>query len=106
MDALLLLIPKARAHAHAGQGDFDLARDWRISRKDPGAPKDWIWTGVQMLHPRILVDPPAAAFSTNVFWDRAIAAGRAFGVVHSGEWWDVGTPQAIPQVEAALGYEA
>lgn len=102
MDALLLLVPKQRAFGHSGHGDFDLASDGRISRVDPKAPKDWIWTGVQMLHPRLLVDPPAEAFSTNILWDRAIAERRAFGVVHLGDWWDVGTPQAIPLVEAAL----
>jgi N-acetyl-alpha-D-muramate 1-phosphate uridylyltransferase len=104
MDALLLLVPRVRAHGHTGQGDFDLASDGRISREDPTAVKDWVWTGVQMLHPRLLIAPPAEAFSTNILWDRAIAAGRAFGVVHHGDWWDVGTPQAIPLVEKALGY--
>jgi N-acetyl-alpha-D-muramate 1-phosphate uridylyltransferase len=105
MDALLLLVPRVRAQGHAGRGDFDLAADGRISREDPMVEKDWVWTGVQMLHPRLLVDPPSEAFSTNILWDRAIAAGRAFGVVHYGDWFDVGTPQAIPLVEAALGFE-
>lgn len=104
MDALLLLVNRARAQGHAGQGDFDLARDWRISRADPLAEKDWVWTGVQMLHPRLLDDPPGAAFSTNIFWNRAIALRRAFGIVHHGDWFDVGTPQAIPLVEAALAH--
>ena len=30
-----------------------------------------------------------------LFWERAIAAGRASGVVHQGLWFDVGTPAAI-----------
>ena len=51
---------------------------------------------------RKLRDAPEGPFSTNLFWDRAIAAGRAFGVVHQGLWFDVGTPQAIPVVEADL----
>ncbi len=102
MDVLMLLVPRARAQGHAGHGDFNLARDWRISRDDPAAAKDWVWTGVQLLHPRILVDPPADVFSTNIFWDRAIANGRAFGIVHHGDWFDVGTPAAIPLAEAGL----
>jgi N-acetyl-alpha-D-muramate 1-phosphate uridylyltransferase len=102
MDALLLLAPHQRAQCHAGRGDFDMAADGRISRMDAAAAKQWVWTGVQMLHPRLLIDPPADVFSTNIFWDRAIAAGRAFGAVHHGAWIDVGTPEAIPVAEAAL----
>ena len=41
-------------------------------------------------------------FSTNLMWDRAIAAGRAFGAVHVGEWFDVGTPEAIGATETRL----
>jgi len=37
-----------------------------------------------------------------VFWERAIFAGRAYGLVHQGLWFDVGTPEAIPKTEAAL----
>lgn len=102
MDVLMLLVARDRAQGHAGHGDFDLADDGRISRKDPAAAKNWVWTGVQLLHPRLLVDPPGDVFSTNIFWNRAIAAGRAFGIVHDGDWFDVGTPAAIPLAEAGL----
>jgi N-acetyl-alpha-D-muramate 1-phosphate uridylyltransferase len=103
MDALLLLVARDHAHCHAGQGDFELSDAGRISREDRAAAKPWVWTGVQMLHPRLLVDPPSTVFSTNILWDRAIAAERAYGVVLNGDWYDVGTPAAIPVVEAALG---
>ena len=35
-------------------------------------------------------------------WERAIAAGRAYGLVHQGLWFDVGSPQAIPVTETLL----
>jgi MurNAc alpha-1-phosphate uridylyltransferase len=57
-----------------------------------------------MLSTALIADPPSAAFSTNVFWNRAIAAGRCFGVVHQGLWFDVGTPAAIPRTEALLAH--
>ena len=34
--------------------------------------------------------------------DRAIAAGRCFGLEHQGRWFDVGYPEAIALTEAAL----
>jgi N-acetyl-alpha-D-muramate 1-phosphate uridylyltransferase len=104
MDALMLLIPLARAHNHEGRGDFHMDGWGRLTRRKPGRVAPYVWTGIQILSPRVLVDPPADAFSTNVFWDRAIAAGRCFGMVHQGIWFDVGTPAAIPVTEAALAH--
>ena len=102
MDALLLLAPLSRAHCYRGRGDFDLAADGRIARRATDSNDALVWTGIQMLSKRLIVDGPTAKFSTNVFWDRAIAAGRAFGLEHDGEWFDVGTPEAIPETERLL----
>ena len=102
MDVLMLLVPHARANNTKGSGDFDLASDGRLSREGPKGPRGYDWTGVQLLAKRLIVDPPGEVFSTNVFWDRAIAAGRCFGLVHQGEWFDVGYPEAIGLTEAAL----
>jgi len=102
MDALLLLVPHARATGHRGLGDFHMEADGRLSRRKPGRVAPFVFTGVQILSPRLVADPPGDVFSTNVFWDRAIADGRAYGLSHGGQWFDVGTPQAIPLVEAGL----
>jgi N-acetyl-alpha-D-muramate 1-phosphate uridylyltransferase len=103
MDALLLLVPLARANNHAGQGDFHLDGGGRITgRRKPGRVAPFVFTGVQILSPRVLADWPEGPFSTMVFWERAIAAGRAHGLVHQGLWFDVGTPAAIGRTEALL----
>ena len=103
MDALLLLIPLARAHSHRGQGDFHLDARGRITgRRKAGRLAPFVFTGVQILSPRLLADWPEGPFSTNLFWERAIEAGRAWGVVHQGLWFDVGTPRAVGETEAVL----
>jgi MurNAc alpha-1-phosphate uridylyltransferase len=103
MDALLLVVPLARAHNHGGQGDFTLSPDGRItSRRKPGRVAPFVYTGVQILSPRVVADWPDGPFSTMLFWERAIAAGRAYGLVHQGLWFDVGTPQAIAATEARI----
>ena len=103
MDALLLLVPLARANSHRGRGDFHLDALGRITaRRRPGRVAPFVYTGVQMLHPRIIADAPAGPFSTNLFWNRALDAGRLWGVVHQGLWFDVGTPAAIHETEASL----
>jgi MurNAc alpha-1-phosphate uridylyltransferase len=102
MDALLLLVPQARALGHKGMGDFHMDREGRIRRRDKSHVAPFVFTGIQVASKRLLRDAPEGPFSTNLLWDRAIAEGRAFGAVHQGLWFDVGTPQSIPYTEAAL----
>lgn len=103
MDALLLMVPLARAHNHGGLGDFHLDANGRITgRRKPGRVAPFVYTGVQILSPRVIQDWPEGPFSTNLFWNRAIEAGRAYGFVHQGLWFDVGTPPAIAKTEALL----
>jgi MurNAc alpha-1-phosphate uridylyltransferase len=103
MDALLLMVPLARAHNHGGQGDFSLSPDGRITgRRKQGRIAPFVYTGVQILSPRVIADWPDGPFSTMLFWERAIAAGRAYGLVHQGLWFDVGTPPAIAATEALI----
>ena len=103
MDALLLMVPYARAANHHGQGDFHLDGCGRITRRrQPGRVAPFVYTGVQIVSPRLIADWPAGPFSTMLFWERAIAAGRAYGAVHQGLWFDVGTPGAIARTEALL----
>jgi len=102
MDALLLLVPLARALNHHGMGDFHMDRAGRVRRRKLGHVAPFVFTGVQMVSKRLLRDAPQGPFSTNLLWDRAIEEGRCFGAVHQGLWFDVGTPQSIPLTEAAL----
>ena len=102
MDALLLVVPLARATAHNGQGDFHMDAEGRLVRRQPRRVAPFVYTGIQLVSPRLLADAPEGAFSMNILWNRAIAADRAFGVVHQGLWCDVGTPAAIAVAEAML----
>ena len=102
MDALLLLVPQARAGNHSGQGDFHMTADGRLVRREKGKVGPFVYTGIQMVSKRLLRDAPEGPFSTNLLWDRAIAEGRCFGAVHQGLWFDVGNPAAIKATERAL----
>jgi MurNAc alpha-1-phosphate uridylyltransferase len=102
MDALLLVIRQASATGHGGKGDFHMDPNGQLSRRKPGRVAPFVYTGIQLISPRLLDGAPEGAFSTNILWDRAIAAGRLFGVAHMGQWFDVGTPASIAPTEAAL----
>lgn len=102
MDALLLLVPYARANCHAGQGDFHMDALGRLVRRRATRVAPFVYTGIQLAHRRLFDDAPAGPFSTNILWDRAIEAGRLHGIVHPGLWFDVGTPQAVKLTEQLL----
>jgi MurNAc alpha-1-phosphate uridylyltransferase len=103
MDALLLLVPLARANGHGGQGDFHMRSTGELRRKKPGTVAPFVFTGIQMVSKRLFAgELPQGPFSTNLLWDRAIEAGRCFGVVHQGLWFDVGTPDNVRKTEELL----
>ena len=99
MDALLLLVSHSRASNFRGKGDFHMDGKGRLSRRRSGRIAPFIFTGIQLISKRLLRDAPDGPFSTNILWDRAIAAGRCYGAVHQGLWFDIGRPESIKRAE-------
>lgn len=102
MDALLLVVPHARAANFRGAGDFYMDGRGLLSRRQPGRIAPFIYTGIQLVSHRLLRDAPDGKFSTNILWNRSIEEGRLFGLAFNGLWFEVGTPQAIAPTEDAL----
>lgn len=102
MDALLLLVPHARAVNFVGPGDFHMDALGKLSRRRDGRIAPFIFTGIQLVSHRLLRDAPEGPFSTNILWNRAIAEDRLYGLSFGGLWFEVGTPQAIRPTEEAL----
>ena len=105
MDALLLLCPLTRALGCGGAGDFFQGGDGRLTRRGTAAAAPYVFTGVQLLHPRLFADAPAGAYSLNRHYDEAIGAGRLFGVVHRGHMLHVGSQEGLAQAERYLASE-
>lgn len=102
MDALLLVVPHARAMNFNGPGDFHMDPMGRLSRRRAGRIAPFIYTGIQLVSHRLLRDAPEGAFSTNILWNRAMEEGRLYGISFTGLWFEVGTPQMIRPTEEAL----
>lgn len=101
MDILIMLADLQSATGHSGKSDFLLGTDGRLARSG-GAPKGLIYAGAAIAHPRVFTGAEAKPHSLNLYFDRAIASGRLFGHRMDGRWITVGTPEAIPQAEAAV----
>jgi N-acetyl-alpha-D-muramate 1-phosphate uridylyltransferase len=106
LDFLMLLAPRERAVGWTGSGDFIRAEDGRIRRPRAGEDAPYIFTGVEIIHPRIFADSPEGAFSLNVFWQRLTGEGgwigRTSSVIHEGTWLNVGDLEGLKHTEAAL----
>lgn len=102
MDGLLLLLSAPNATGHTGTGDFLMNEDGRLTRARGAAGA--VYLGAQMLRTDGLSDISETVFSLNLLWDRMIAEGRLFGMIHQGGWCDVGRPEGIAEAEALLGF--
>jgi N-acetyl-alpha-D-muramate 1-phosphate uridylyltransferase len=102
MDALLLLQSTASAVGYEGPGDFVMDQLGRLRRRKEGEVAPFLFAGLQILSPALFASTPEGPFSLNLLYDRALAAGRLYGLRHDGTWYHVGTPEDLEQVEAAL----
>ncbi|MEL6265417.1 MAG: nucleotidyltransferase family protein [Pseudomonadota bacterium] len=106
LDALMLLVPRERAHGYSRPGDFFLDDGGRPRRRGEAGSAPYVYTGAQVMRPEAFRDVPEAqagrAFSLNPVWDRALAAGWLGAVVWDGDWVDVGTPAGIVEAERVL----
>lgn len=102
MDGLLLLAPSATSLGYDGSGDFAIAPDGRLRRRQRGETAPHVFAGVSILHPRLFDDAPEGGFSLNALFDKAIAAGALYGLRLEGLWMHVGTPDALREAESRI----
>ena len=102
MDALLLLQPVAHALGYDGKGDYLLSPEGRLTSRGTAQSAPFVFTGAQILTPRLLEGAPHGAFSLKLLYDRAEAAQRLFGLIHDGAWLHIGTPDGLALAERAI----
>jgi MurNAc alpha-1-phosphate uridylyltransferase len=102
MDCLMLLALASQSLGYQGRGDFAFEAEGQVRRRVEQEIVPFAFTGVSLAHPRLFAGSPDGAFSLNLVWDRAIAAGRAYGLRMEGTWMHVGTPDALAQAEQRL----
>lgn len=101
MDALLLLVPREETSGYPGAGDFDLRPDGRLAWPEEREGKP-VFTGLQILSPRLWAGRSPEPMSTKAFWDEAMAQGRLYGLLHDGFWMHVGDPDGHAAAAARL----
>lgn len=102
MDMALLCVEIDNTTGHNGKKDFSLAADGRLTRYSDGLPNPVVYAGAIVLNPSLFDDAPDDAFNLNIYFDRAVATGRLFGLLLEGHWLTAGTPDAIDAAEEAI----
>jgi MurNAc alpha-1-phosphate uridylyltransferase len=102
MDALMLLAVAASSVGYEGYGDFEMDSMGVLKRRPEMKLAPFVWTGLQIVHPRLFEGAPKGRFSINPLWDKAIAKGRLIGLRLDGVWLHVGTPTGRNQAEEFL----
>ena len=103
MDALLLLVPLARAHGYEGRGDFHMDGLGRLTPRAGLKMAPFVYSGVQIISRHLFDGEPVEPFTMWRAWNKALASARMFGLSHPGLWFHVGTPASIGETEALLG---
>jgi N-acetyl-alpha-D-muramate 1-phosphate uridylyltransferase len=102
MDALLLLHRTVHLPDPRSRGDFFMDAAGLLRRRQGLEVSPHIFMGVQLLHPRLFAHAPGGAFSLNVLYDKALAAGRLYGMAHDGLWFHLSRPEDVSHAEFVL----
>lgn len=96
-DMWILLVDNPTHHP---DGDFSLDADARVHDGGPGA---LTYAGIAIYQPRMFdhLDPNAAAPMAPLMRE-VMAAGRAIGAHHAGQWADIGTVERLATLDASL----
>ena len=105
MDALLLVMPRDRATGYSGPGDFDLPllpKGAAALVRTESDRQPYVFTGIQILSRTLFENAPDGPFSLGALYRRARLEQRLFGIVHHGDWFHVGTVQAVQDTARLL----
>lgn len=102
MDMAMLCVDMDRTTGHNGKKDFNFSEDGLLTRYQEGEPHPVVYAGAIAMDSRLLDDAPEGAFNLNIYFDRAIAKNRLYGVMLDGQWITVGTPDAIEDAERTI----
>ncbi len=91
MDALLVLVPRENALGHLERGDYFLEEDGKAQHRGDRPIAPYIFSGIRILHPRLLKGQSIHPFSILTLFHKAQSQSRLYGLVHEGQWGDMGT---------------
>lgn len=87
---------------HHPRGDFWLDAAGRIRAQPDEQAQRLTYSGIAVLRPELFAGAAPGRFPLLPWLERAREAGRLGGQRHAGSWLDVGTPERLARLDAAL----
>ena len=94
--ATLFLVPKP---GWREKGDFSLSNSRVVESEIP----EYLYAGIALYHPKILEGAKVEKFSIVPRLKSAISKNLVGGILFSGEWDDVGTPDRLSALQSKYG---
>ena len=101
-DAVLLLHPTVSALGYHRPGDYFLHRDGLAERRRERPVVPFVYSGTQIITPKLFAGAPAGAFSMVDLFDAAEARGSLYGLRHEGLWMQINTADGLDGANRAL----
>jgi MurNAc alpha-1-phosphate uridylyltransferase len=98
----MLVASTATSIGYEGRGDMVMDATGLLRRRREREITPFVYAGVAVVKPELLADTPDGSFSANLLYDRAIEAGRLYGLRLDGQWLHVGTPDSVKEAEDCL----
>ncbi len=98
-DVLLALIPTENARGDVKGGNYFIENGKPRRQRAGETDIPYIFTGIQIIHPRVFDTITDSVFSLREIYDTAQNAGRLGHIIYDGTWYHVGTPEALQQTE-------
>ncbi len=98
--AHLIMVPNA---SHHPRGDFYLSEKSKLHNKSGTSDPRFTFSGISMLHRDLFAGYPEQPQALLPLLLSAMQAGAVTGSVHTGQWWDIGTPERLQLLDQQLG---
>lgn len=102
MDCLLGLVATEKTIGFEGAGDFFMDEKSALKWRGAEAKAPWVFSGIQILSPRLFEGEMLGKWSLKRLYDKAEAEERLYGVPMDGEWMHVGTPEGVEEATKRL----
>ncbi len=102
--ALLALQRVDNSYGYDGQGDFNMDATGHLSWRIEDKSADYVFTGLQILCPKIFRKPDIQALGNNFPLNKIYRAylPHIKGIENEGKWYHIGTPDALHNLPAKL----
>ena len=104
MDILLVLVKKQSLFGYQGNGDFSFLESGERFGKitNINAKKEFVYTGVQLLNPKVFEYHKEKKFSLGKVFNRAIENKTLYGLEDNARWFHIGTVESLEKINRLI----